>query len=212
MVRGGWNGHVPVEATDRFVPYLREAGFDVRVSDDLDAYLDVDDLAATDLVVPCWTMGTITPEQARGLADAVAAGTGLAGWHGGIVDSFRTELRWHFVTGAQFVHHPSGFVGYDVEFTPGLGDHPIVGGLEPFSIVTEQYYVHADPSNDVLATTRYVDDPDVPGLAGRVMPVAWTRTWGAGRVFVTTIGHRLDDLAVPQVDAMLRRGMAWASR
>jgi len=44
------------------------------------------------------------------------------------------------------------------------------------------------------------------------MPVTWTRRWGAGRVFVTAIGHSLADLEVPQVDAMIRAGMAWAAR
>ena len=36
VVRGGWDGHVPVEATDRFLPYLKEIGFEVEVSDSLD--------------------------------------------------------------------------------------------------------------------------------------------------------------------------------
>lgn len=31
VVRGGWDGHVPVEATDRFIPHLEANGFRVRV-------------------------------------------------------------------------------------------------------------------------------------------------------------------------------------
>jgi type 1 glutamine amidotransferase len=212
VVRGGWDGHVPVEATDRFVPVLEKQGFGVTVSDTLDSYLDADAMAATDLVVNCWTMGVITNEQSRGLSAAVAAGTGLAGWHGGIVDAFRDAASYQLMTGGQFVHHPRGFVEYEVEFVPERSHHPIVAGLSPFSITTEQYYVHVDETNDVLATTRYVDDPDIPDLAGRVMPITWTRPWGAGKVFVTTIGHKLDDFDVPQVDAMIERGFAWASR
>lgn len=212
VVRGGWDGHVPVEATDRYVPVLESQGFDVTVSDTLDAYLDADALAATDLVVSCWTMGTITGDQARGLADAVAAGTGLAGWHGGIVDSFRNQTLYQLMTGGQFVHHPRSFVEYEVDIVPARSDHPIVAGLGSFSVTTEQYYLHVDQSNDVLATTTYLDDPDVPGLAGRLMPVVWTRPWGAGRVFVNAIGHKLDDFDVPEVDAIITRGFAWASR
>jgi type 1 glutamine amidotransferase len=211
-VRGGWDGHIPVEASDRIVPQLEGDGFTVAVSDSLDAYLDADAMAATDLVVNCWTMGEITDDQVRGLAGAVAAGTGLAGWHGGIVDAFRATPLYHFVTGGQFVHHPRGFVEHEVTLVPEAADHPIVAGLKPFTITTEQYYVHTDPSNEVLAVTDYVDDPDVPGLVGRRMPVTWTRTWGAGKVFVTTVGHKMDDFDVPQVDAMIHRGMLWASR
>jgi type 1 glutamine amidotransferase len=212
VVRGGWAGHVPVEATDRYVPVLESQGFDVTVSDTLDSYLDADALAATDLIVNCWTMGTITGDQAQGLARAVAAGTGLAGWHGGIVDSFRDQTLYQLVTGGQFVHHPRGFVEYQVDIVADRSDHPIVAGLDSFSVTTEQYYLHVDASNDVLATSVYLDDPDVPGLAGRLMPVVWTRPWGAGRVAVNAIGHKLDDFEVPEVDAIITRSFAWASR
>lgn len=212
VVRGGWDGHVPVEATNRYVPVLESQGFAVTVSDTLDAYLDADALAATDLIVNCWTMGVITGDQARGLADAVAAGTGLAGWHGGIVDSFRDQTLYQLMTGGQFVHHPRGFVEYQVDIVPGRSDHPIVAGLDSFSVTTEQYYLHVDLSNDVLATTTYIDDPDVPGLGGRLTPVVWTRPWGAGRVAVNAIGHKMSDFDVPEVDTIISRSFTWASR
>lgn len=117
VVRGGWEGHAPAAATDRYVPVLKEAGFDVTVADSLDSYLDAERLAATDLIVQCWTMGTITGEQAA-----------------------------------------------------------------------------------------------APDMAGVVMPATWTRRWGAGRVNAAAIGHQLPDLEVPEVDSMIRAGMAWAAR
>jgi uncharacterized protein len=210
VVRGGWEGHSPVEATDRILPFLRTNGFDVTVSDSLDSYLDADLMSSADLVVQCWTMGHITPEQSTGLATAVAAGTGLAGWHGGICDSFHADLRYHAVSGGQFInHHSPGFVPYQVDI---VADHEIVAGMSDFQVNTEQYYVHTDPSNEVLATTSYVDDPRLPGLTGRVMPVTWVRTHGAGRVFVTTIGHKMEDFDVPEVDQMIARGLLWAAR
>jgi uncharacterized protein len=213
VVRGGWDGHVPQQATDRILPFLEQNGFDLTVSDSLDSYLDADLMAAADLVVQCWTMGEITREQSAGLAGAVAAGTGLAGWHGGICDSFHSDLVYHAVSGGQFInHHNPGFVPYRVDIVAEKSDHEIVAGLSSFAITTEQYYLHVDPSNEVLATTVYVDDPRLPGLAGRVMPVTWTRTYGAGRVFVTTIGHKMEDFEVPEVDQMIARGLLWAAR
>jgi uncharacterized protein len=212
VVRGGWEGHVPVPASDRYAQVLRETGFDVAVSGSLDCYLDEEQLAATDLIVQCWTMGTISGPQAEGLSRAVRSGTGFAGWHGGIVDAFRAEPVYSLVTGGQFVHHPRGFVTYQVRPAQGREDHPVLAGAGAFTVTTEQYYVHVDPGIDVLAVTEFVADPDYPDLAGVVMPVTWTRRWGAGRVFVTTIGHSVADLEVPQVDAMIRAGMAWAAR
>jgi hypothetical protein len=209
VVRGGWEGHVPVPASDRYAGVLKDSGFDVTVSDSLDSYLDEELLARTDLVVQCWTMGTISGEQARGLSRAVRAGTGLAGWHGGIVDSFRSAPAFSMITGGQFLHHPRGFVSYSVR---PVRDHPVMAGISPFTVTTEQYYMHVDPGNEVLAVTDFVADPDYPDLAGVVMPVTWVRHWGQGRVFVTAIGHNMADLEVPEVDTMIREGMAWAAR
>ena len=212
VVRGGWDGHVPVPASDRYAQRLKDDGYDVTISDTLDSYLDEDLLAGTDLIVQCWTMGQITGEQTTGLIRAVRAGTGFAGWHGGIIDAFRSETRYQLMTGGQFVHHPREFTTYTVRATAGHAEHPIMAGIRPFTVTTEQYYLHMDPAVEAIAVTDYAEDPDTPELAGVVMPVTWTRQWGAGRVFVTAVGHRMADLEVPEVDQMIRRGLAWATR
>lgn len=190
--------------TDRYADVLSSRGYEVARSSTLDAYLD--DLSGVDLIVQCWTMGTITVEQLAGLSTAVRAGTGFAGWHGGVVDAFRDQPRYHLLTGGQFIHHHKEFVRYEVRPTGWLAD------LGPFEIETEQYYVHADPSNEVLAETTFVEDPDLPGVGTPTMPVTWTRRHGTGRVFVTTIGHRMADLEVPAVHEMITRGLVWATR
>jgi uncharacterized protein len=212
VVRGGWEGHSPVELTDRYAAELEKRGYRVTTSQDLDSYLDAEALARTDLIVQCWTMGTITDAQAAGLWAAVRAGTGFAGWHGGIVDSFRNTPRYQLITGGQFIHHPSEFVEYEVRPAPGRESHPLVAGLPAYGVRTEQYYVHVDPSVDVLAVTDYVEDPEMPEVLGRVMPVVWTRSFGAGRVFVTTVGHKPDDHDVPEVHETIMRGLTWATR
>jgi type 1 glutamine amidotransferase len=206
VVRGGWEGHLPVEATELFIPFLRENDFEVTVSDDLDSYLNLD---GTDLVVQCISMGEITAEQCKGLEAAIRGGTGFAGWHGGIVDSFRSNTDYSFITGGQFISHPGGFVDHEIEI---VADHPIVAGIKNFSLHTEQYYVHADPTNQVLATTTFRAHPDFPWIDGATMPAVWTRTWGDGRIFVCTPGHSLADLDQPEVRTIIERGLLWASK
>ncbi|GAA1360633.1 ThuA domain-containing protein [Streptomyces beijiangensis] len=210
VVRGGWEGHEPVKITELFLPFLREHGFDIDVSESLDAYADSERLAAADLVVQCWSMGEITREQRDGLAAAVRAGTGLAGWHGGIVDSFRGEVDYHQLTGGQFLMHPPGFIDHEVHLVPERADHPVIAGLTDFRVDTEQYWMSTDPLIDVLATTLF----PAGGERDRevTMPAVWTRNWGAGRVFVSTIGHKPDDFDVPEVRTLTERGLLWASR
>ena len=212
VVRGGWEGHSPVEATDRFIPFLEKHDFTVEVHDSPEVYADADALAAADLVVQCFTQGVATDEQVLGLSAAVQAGTGLAGWHGGIVDSFRGSPDYLHLTGGQWAAHPGGFVEHETAVVPDKADHPIVQGLDRWQLDTEQYWVLADGLNDVLATTTFGVTAETPWREEVTCPAVWTRQWGEGRVFVSTIGHKLEDLDLPDVRTLTERGLLWASR
>lgn len=212
VVRGGWDGHAPVETTDLFLPFLREHGYDVTVEDSLEIYADEGLMARVDLVLQCWTMGEILPDELRGLRSAVAAGTGLAGWHGGIVDSFRMATDYTQLTGGQFVAHPGDIVPHTVEVVPERAEHPIVQGLGQIELRSEQYWMATDPLIDVLATTTISPGPDDPWPGPVTSPAVWTRHWGRGRVFVCTPGHQTADLEVPAIRTIIERGMLWATR
>ncbi|MDO8683687.1 MAG: hypothetical protein Q7N50_09430, partial [Armatimonadota bacterium] len=64
IVWGGWDGHEPKQCADVFAPILQSEGYDVEVSDTLDAFTDADKMNSLDLVVPIWTCGQINGEQA----------------------------------------------------------------------------------------------------------------------------------------------------
>ncbi len=71
VVRGGWEGHTPVAATDLFIPHLEQHGYDVHISDTPDIYADAAFMAGVDLIMQCYTMGTIDPDALRGLGAAI---------------------------------------------------------------------------------------------------------------------------------------------
>jgi len=209
MVWGGWEGHEPKQCVDIFAPYLEEQDFDVRLSHSLDVYLEQDYMESLSLIVPVWTMGTITGEQEQGLLAAVRSGVGIAGWHGGMGDSFRNNTEYQFIVGGQWVAHPGGIIDCVVNIINH--QDPITAGLEDFKIHSEQYYMHVDPSNQVLATTTFSGD-EYPWIEGCVMPVVWKRHYGQGRVFYTSLGHVAADFDVPEARSIVQRGMLWASR
>ncbi len=209
MVWGGWDGHEPKQCVDIFAPYLQSQGYEVRVSDTLDAYREEDYMRSLALVVPLWTMGTITGEQERGLLEAVKSGVGIAGWHGGMGDSFRNNVDYQFLVGGQWVAHPGGVIDYRVNIINH--EDPITAGLSDFDMHSEQYYLHVDPSNEVLATTTFRGDI-CPWIEGVVMPVVWKRKWGQGRVFYSSCGHVAADFDVLEAREIVKRGMLWASR
>jgi len=209
MVWGGWEGHEPKQCVDIFAPFLQEQGFDVRIENTLDVYREGDYMQALSLVVPVWTMGQITPEQERGLLSAIRQGVGIAGWHGGMGDSFRNNTEYQFMVGGQWVAHPGGVIDYVVNIVNHTD--PITAGLSDFAMHSEQYYMHVDPGNEVLATTTFSGE-HCPWIEGTVMPVVWKRRYGAGRVFFSSLGHVAADFEVPEARAIVQRGMLWAAR
>jgi len=224
VVRGGWDGHQPVETTDLFVPFLRDSGFEVRVEDGPAVYADADVMAATDLVLQVVTMSTITKEQSAGLRAAVLAGTGLAGWHGGIADSYRDDADYLHMVGGQFAHHAAvhpdertgeqsdAYLPYTVHLTDLGREHPVTAGVADFDLVTEQYWVLSDEYCDVLATTTQEARPWDAWHRPVTSPAIWTRQWGEGRVFVSAPGHRLEVVESQPLRGIVERGLLWAAR
>ena len=206
---GGWEGHEPSQCAQIFATVLREEGYVVEVYDTLDIYLDSAKLPSYDLITPVWTMSTISKEQENGLLEAIKAGTGLAGWHGGMADSFRQNVAYQWMVGGQWVAHPGNIIDYTVNIVDH--DDPITAGLSDFQMHSEQYYMHVDPSNQVLATTTF-DGEHAPWVAGTVMPVVWKRRWGQGKVFYSSLGHVARDFDVAEAKEIVRRGMLWATR
>nr|WP_314841974.1 ThuA domain-containing protein [uncultured Microbacterium sp.] len=224
IVRGGWTGHAPVETTDLFIPFLEEHGYDVRIEESNEVYADVDVLGETDLIVQAMTMSEISEPALKGLREAVQAGAGFAGWHGGIVDSYRVNSDYLQLVGGQFVKHPAkapellrgdgtdSFVTHSIDITELGRDHAITRGLADFELTTEQYWVLHDDLNDVLATTTHAARSDQPWHRPITTPAVWTRLWGAGRVFVATPGHDPEVLRDPSLRTIVERGLLWASR
>ena len=224
VVRGGWDGHQPVEATELFIPYLNDNGYDVRVEESPKVYADAAYMAGVDLIMQCMTMSSIEGDEFDGLRSAIEKGTGLAGWHGGIADSYRNTSDYLHLIGGQFACHPGkhpherigeqsdNFVAHTVNILPAAAEHPITLGISDFDLVTEQYWVLADDYIDVLATTTQRARDGDPWHREVTSPAIWTRQWGKGRIFVATPGHSVETLEDSNVRTIIERGLLWASR
>jgi type 1 glutamine amidotransferase len=207
FVWGGWMGHEPDKCRDIIVPWMESEGAEVTVSDTLEVYITMDLQKDIDLIVQVWTMGTIEDSQEKALLEAVKSGVGLAGWHGGLGDSFRNNPEYQFMVGGQWVAHPGGVIDYRVN----IADHedPVTQGLSDFDMHSEQYYVHVDPNVKVLATTTFNGD-NAFWIDGAVVPVVWKKVYGKGRVFYSSLGHVADDYKVQEALEIQKRGIRWA--
>lgn len=224
IVRGGWEGHQPIETTDLFIPFLQSHDFEVRIEDSPRTYADSDYMAGVDLVVQIYTMSVIEPDEFAGLRGAIEQGTGFGGWHGGIADSYRNTADYLQLVGGQFAAHPAKppeerigersdyYVPHTITMLPSAADHPITEGIDDFDLVSEQYWVLHDDYNDVLATTTQAARPGDPWHRPITSPAIWTRNWGQGRIFVSTPGHQMEIVQNPIVRTIIERGLLWAAR
>ena len=203
---GGWDGHTPEQTSQILARELTARGFEVEVAASQDCLGDWEKLTTFDLIVPQWTMGTISDAHWANLNKAVREfGVGFAGCHGGTGDAFRANLEYNWMVGGHFVGHPH--VGdYAVNLT--CVDAITAGLPTSFPYKSEQYYMMVDPNVRVLATTPYAYDGQVT-----IMPVIWTRQWGKGRVFYSALGHNHQEFVdYPAMLAMTIRGFEWAAR
>jgi uncharacterized protein len=177
--------------------------FDVdRVNEDLDC-LTPARIAPYELVVFYYTIGSITDAQKNGLLNHIAAGKGFVPIHSG-ADSFRDCQEYKALVGGHFVTHPA-YRQYHVSIVANPADPstlPITEGITEFMATDEQYVTDYDPRVNVIATGLY---------QGRALPVAWTKSWGQGRVFYLALGH--DGVACQNENfkVLLERGARWAA-
>lgn len=208
IVWGGWAGHEPEQGAHIVAGMLRDEGFDVRLEATTQAFADPA-LSELSLIVPIFTMSRIEKAEATNLTAAVRGGVGLAGYHGGMCDAFRESVDYQFMCGGQWVAHPGNVIDFRVNVRNAAD--PVMAGIDDFDYRSEQYYMHVDPSIDVLATTTFSGE-HAPWTKGVVMPAVWKYRHGEGRVFYSALGHVAKEFQVPQMKEILRRGMLWAAR
>src|SRR5699024_10059082 len=131
----------------------------------------------------------------------VENGTGLAGWHGGIADSFRASSDYLHLVGGQFATHPAlpaeqrpggeadNYLTHTIHITD---DHPVVAGIENFELTTEQYWVLTDDLIDVHATTTHPARADQPRPRELTRPAVCPRARAPARPATTTQPARED--------------------
>ncbi|RDW22174.1 hypothetical protein CWR48_00245 [Oceanobacillus arenosus] len=211
IFQGGWEGHQPAEVAEILAGILNKENYEVEVTDTLTT-LENTNLKDYDLIIPNWTQGEITKEQLTPLMEAVEYGTGLAGLHGGMGDSFRWETDYQFMIGGQWVAHPGNdLIEYKVNIVDM--DHPLTVGMEDFTVVSEQYYMHVDPAVKVHATTKFPIAEGPYTSNGEVnMPVIWTKKWGKGKIYYNSLGHVASIVRMSNVSRLMRKGMIWATR
>ena len=120
------------------------------------------------------------------------AGAGLVQWPEFGRDILGANYRGH--TGHD---HPTR-----MQIVPGAADQPILAGVTPDRWISSSWLYKVSPIDreaTVLMTGTWQDTTE---------PVAWTRRYGKGRVFYTSLGHA-DDFRLPQFKRLLINALCW---
>lgn len=159
-----------------------------------------------------------TEDQQRKLCEFVKSRGrgGLISIHGGdnAANDWMPEMR--SMMGGVFSHdtrggRPDGKTRKgDYRVHVAQADHAITQGVSDFDLNDELYYqVQFEGTPDALLTIAH---------AGSDWPVAWTHTYGEGRVFHTVLGHRdfgpdkHDPLRDPNLTRVLIQALDWVTQ
>lgn len=153
--------------------------------------------------------------QQRAIFRFVRSGRGYVSIHGADNAARDWLPEWREMLGGVFSHdttsgRPDGKTRkgtFPIRIvTP---DHPITAGLEDFTLRDELYYhMQMEPGVEPLLVARHEEAE---------WPVAWTRTFGQGRVFHTPLGHRdfgpdkPDPLRDPNLGRLVLQGIDWVA-
>ena len=196
LIGGVWH---PFERCAEIVKtLLEETGrYDVAVSADHNA-LKKGSVSRFDGVVVYTGGGELTRDQEIGLVNFVKAGGSFIGIHGAAA-SFARNAGYVEMLGGTFAKHSPLF-----EFPVSIACHDsmITRRIQGFRVTDELYLLDKfDPSAvTVLATAMW---------KGKPQPMAYTKTYGKGKVFYIALGHDERALTHPEFLKMLRRGVDW---
>jgi type 1 glutamine amidotransferase/dienelactone hydrolase len=191
----------------------KDGRLEVRVAED-PSLLETGALGAYDLVVLNYRNAPDRdpgPRARENLAAFVRAGGGLVALHFA-VNAFEGWDEYPKMIGRIWVgrragqkvsgHGPRG----PFQVRVAAPSHPITQGLGDFEADDELYaQLVGEAPIDVLleASSDY---------SGKVEPIAWTLSYGKGRVFVTVLGHDARARSHPAFETLLLRGAVWAAK
>jgi hypothetical protein len=156
----------------------------------------------------------LTPDQRADLLSFVRDdGKGFVATHAGATGFFSWP-EFGEMLGARFDEHPWGITNATVM----VEDHgsPIVAHLPLSFLVFDEHYQLKDFSRDRLHVLARLDPAKLDLKAPLVhrrdgdFPVAYTKTYGNGRVFYSTLGHPRELWDEPWLQKMYFEALRWS--
>ena len=208
--------HQSVEFSEPIVKEIgdKSGAFETTVTKDVGAFTR-ENLKNYDAVM-FYTTGELpmTDEEKAAFADFIKSGHGFVGVHSA-TDTFYTWETYLEIIGGYFNNHP-----WHQEVTVEVVDpsNKIVSMWGKSFQTNDEIYQTSDFQYKNTHVLLKLDPASVdlkkPGVSRRFYgwPMAWTRTYGKGRVFYTGLGHEEAVWKDARFQEMLLNAIKWAMR
>jgi type 1 glutamine amidotransferase len=204
--------HAVIPASREILKRIGETApsFDVAASEDVSVFT-ADNLRRFGAVM-FFTTGElpVSDLQKQALVEFVGNGGGFLGVHSA-TDTFYRWPEYGRLIGGYFDQHPWH---QEVRINADLSD-PLVSFLGPSLVLFDEIYQIRDFAGDSHVVLRL--DPSSVDLARDNVhrhpygwPLAWTRSYGRGRVFYTALGHEETVWRDARFQMLLRNAVLWA--
>jgi type 1 glutamine amidotransferase len=235
LVAGGKYHNIDYARLELLKLFAEQPRLKVQVGAD---YSDIDAICEADFIVTYTCDVVPAAQQTERLRQRMRAGGRWFALHGtnsilrfledGRVDAPQENNTFMQLLGSQFLSHPP-ITPYEVQITdPG---HPLVAGLEPFTVDDELYLSAMHGDHKILLHTRWTGVTDAfvhdQWQTDEPRPCMYLHPYGEGEVLYLTLGHcrgkydmqpHIEEYPEPEFGAwktdeyyeLLRRGIRWA--
>ena len=225
VISGG--RHPYEESTPVLNGFLKAAGHDVTITEDSSVLANADEMNTFDALVfntrreniPDFGDWALGEGEREGMVNYIKSGKGFVCIHISTCLS-NTWPEYHEITGGGWITGTSYHPPYG-EFTVNVSQagHPGVQGVSDFSTNDELYMGLAyGDGNDIFltgdseeGTWPWGPNRDPMFMAGGTYPLAWTRSYGDGKVFVLLLGHDGRSFETPEFQKIVLNGVEWAT-
>ena len=168
-------------------------------------YLDAEMSKRFDAVL-VYTQGEVLgleQDHRDSLLHFVRSGGGLVALHCA-ADTMKWNRDYVAMVGGKFQTHPP--FG-PIKVRRALGDHPVLAGIGDMVLEDEFYYLDSCRLDDksVLLTGEGPTD-------GKTRPLAWTKSYGEGRVLTTVLGHGPQTHGNQEFHKLVANGLRWVTQ
>ena len=156
----------------------------------------------------------LTDQQKADLLSFVKEdGKGFVGTHTATT-SFFSWPEFGEMIGARFDDHPWGVFDGTILIDDLL--FPAMKHFPKTSVIKDEHYQHKDFSRDKIRVLAHLDTSKLDMKNPRVhrtdgdYPMAWSKSYGKGRVFYSTLGHAAESWDNPQLQQMYFEALKWS--